>query len=225
MGCLGEFAGAGELADACVFGIFDNLRFFAVAQRAYNAYGVFFVGYHRGHAAEFALVEHVHQQGLYNVVHVVAQRNLVVAVFAGELDEFGAPLGTAPIAVQLTAFFKSTFYRHVLKEERDLRVLRRHPLQEFPRGLVRKVALDVDGGDFAVGQKTAHTAGQFHQEHAGILAAANGNQHLVAVFNQVEVVQCLGNLFADAFADGVGHVGSGGKKWGPRLRNPVLICS
>ena len=28
---LGKFTGAGELADACVFGILDNLRFFAVA--------------------------------------------------------------------------------------------------------------------------------------------------------------------------------------------------
>jgi hypothetical protein len=35
---------------------------------------------------------------------VVAERNLVVAVFAGELDEFGTALSTAPIAVELAAF-------------------------------------------------------------------------------------------------------------------------
>ena len=156
---------------------------------------------------------------------MVAQRDLVVAVLAGELDEFGAALGAAPVAVQLAAFFKSTFYCHVLEEKRNLRILRRHPLQEFSRGLVCKVALDVDGGDFAVGQKTAHAGGQFHQQHAGILAAADGNQHLVAVFNQVEVVQCLGDLFADAFADGVGH-GRGSfaafKKKGARLCDTPL---
>ena len=53
---------------------------------------------------EFALVQHVHQERFYDIVHVVAECNLIVAVFAGELDEFGAALRAAPVAVELAAF-------------------------------------------------------------------------------------------------------------------------
>ena len=137
---------------------------------------------------------------------MVPERNLVVAVFAGELDELGAALRAAPVAVEAMAFLEPAFHRHVLEVEWYLRVLRRHPLQEFPRGLVGEVALDMYRPDFAVRQELPHAGGEFHQEHARILPARNGNEHLVAVFNQVEVVERLGNLLADSFADCVCHV-------------------
>ena len=155
-------------------------------------------------------------------VGVMAERNLIVAVFAGELDEFGAALRAAPVAVEFAAFLEATFNGDIFEEKRNLRVLLCHALQEFARSLVGKVALDVDCPDFAVRQELAHAAGKLHQEHAGILAAAYRDQHLVAVFNQVEVVQCLSDFLADAFADGVGHFFR--LKRGSLSRGPDLIC-
>ena len=80
---------------------------------------------------------------------------------------------------------------------------------EYPDNLetigVGKVALDMDRSNFAVRQEFSHTARELHQQHAGILASAYGDQYLVAVFNQVEVVESLGDFSTDAFADGVGH--------------------
>ena len=70
----------------------------------------------------------------------------------------------------------------------------------------------MDCPDFAIRQELAHAGCKLHQENAGILAAAHRNQHFVAVFNQVEVVQCFGDFFADAFTDGVGHIVVGGRK-------------
>ena len=61
MACFREFAGAGELADVGVFGVGDDFVFFAVAERADDAARIFFVRHHGWHAAEFALVQHVHQ--------------------------------------------------------------------------------------------------------------------------------------------------------------------
>ena len=203
--CLRKFAGAGELADVGVFGVLDDFGFFAVAQRPDDAARVFLVGDHRRHAAEFALVQHVHQERLYDVIHVVAECNLVVSVFAGELDELGAALRAAPVAVELAAFLETSFDGNVLEEEWNLRILFGHALQEFARSLVGKVALDMDRSDFAVRQEFSHTARELHQQHAGILASAYGDQYLVAVFNQVEVVESLGDFSTDAFADGVGH--------------------
>ena len=150
MACLREFAGAGELADVGIFGVLDDFGLFAVAQRADNAAWVFFIGDHRGHAAELSLVQHVHQEGLYDVVHVVAERNFVVAVFAGELDELGAALRAAPVAVELATFLESAFDGDILEEERNLRILFRHALQKFARGLVCKVALDMDCANLAI---------------------------------------------------------------------------
>ena len=99
MTCFREFAGAGELADVRVFGIRDDFAFFAVAEWANNAARVLFVRHHGRHAAEFTFVQHVHQKRLDDVVHVVAERNLVEVVFACELDEFRAALRAAPVTV------------------------------------------------------------------------------------------------------------------------------
>ena len=183
MACLRELAGAGELADVRIFGVLDDFALFAVAQRADDAARVFFVGHHRGHPAELSLVEHVHQERLHDVVHVVAERNLVVSVLAGELDEFGAALRAAPVAVELASFLESPFHRHVLEEEWNLRVLRCELLQKISRRLVREVALDMDGAYFAVGQKLPHATREFHQQHARILATAHRNEYLVTVLD------------------------------------------
>ena len=92
-------------------------------------------------------------------------------------------LRAAPVAVELAAFLEASFYGHVLEVEGYLRVLLCHALQEFTRGLVGKIALDVDGAYFAVGQKFAHAVCQFHQQHARILAAAHRDEHLVTVLD------------------------------------------
>jgi len=59
--CFREFAGTGELADVCVFGVGDDFAFFAVAERADDAARVLFVWDHGRHATEFTFVQHVHQ--------------------------------------------------------------------------------------------------------------------------------------------------------------------
>ena len=132
---------------------------------------------------------------------MVAERDFVEVVFAGELDEFGAALRAAPVAVELAAFFEAGFYGDVLEIERDLRVFFCHALQEFTGRLVCKIALDVDGGKFALGPEFAEACGEFHQQHARILAAACGDEHAISVFNQVEVVDGFRNLLVDSLAD------------------------
>ena len=153
---------------------------------------------------------------------MVAERDFVEVVFAGELDEFGAALRAAPVAVELAAFFEAGFYGDVLEIERDLRVFFCHALQEFTGRLVCKIALDVYGSDFAIGQKLAHSTCKFHQQYAGILTAAYSDKHLVSVFNQVEVVKRFGDFLANAFANCVGHFFR--LKRGSLSRRPVLIC-
>ena len=54
--CFREFAGAGELANVCVFGVGDDFAFFTVAERAYDAARILFVWHHWRHAAELAFV-------------------------------------------------------------------------------------------------------------------------------------------------------------------------
>jgi len=203
--CFREFASAGELADVCVFGVGNDFAFFAVAERADDAARIFFVRYHRRHAAELALVQHVHQKRFDDVVHVVAECNFVEVVFACELDEFRAALRAAPIAVELAAFFEAAFYGYVFKIKRHLRIFFSHALQKFAGGLVCKVALDVDGCEFALGPEFAEACSKLHQEYARILAAACGNQHAVSVFNQIEVVNSFRNFLIDSFADLTRH--------------------
>ena len=200
MACFRKFAGAGELANVGVFGVGDDFAFFAVAERADDAARIFLVRYHRRHAAEFAFVQHVHQKRFDNVVHVVAERNFVEVVFACELDEFRATLRAAPIAIQLAAFLEAGLYGDVLKVEWHLRVFFCHALQEFAGRLVCKIALDVDGGEFALGAKFAEACGEFHQEDAGILATACSDEHAVSIFNQVEVVNGFRDFLIDSFA-------------------------
>lgn len=131
---------------------------------------------------------------------MVAECNLVEVVFACELDEFRAALCAAPIAIQLAAFFEAGFYGDVLKVEWHLRVFFCHALQEFAGRLVCKIALDVDGGKFALGAEFAEACGEFHQEYAGILATARGDEHAVSVFNQVEVVNGFRDFLIDSLA-------------------------
>ena len=166
MACFREFAGAGELADVRVFGIRDDFAFFAVAERANNAARVLFVRHHGRHAAEFALVQHVHQKRFDDVVHVVAERNFVEVVFTCELDKFRAALCAAPVAIEFATFFETCFYGDVFKVERHLRVFFCHSLQKFAWRLVCKIALDVDGGKFAFGPEFAESRGELHQQHA-----------------------------------------------------------
>ena len=166
MTCFREFAGAGELANVRVFGVGDDFAFFAVAERAYDAARVLFVRHHGRHAAEFTFVQHVHQKRLDDVVHVVAERNLVEIVFARELDEFRAALRAAPVAIELATFLETCFYGDVFKVEWHLRVFFCHALQKFAGSLVCKIALDVDGGKFAFGPEFAESCGEFHQQHA-----------------------------------------------------------
>ena len=200
MACFREFAGAGELADVRVFGIRNDFAFFAVAERADNAARVLFVRHHGRHSAELAFVQHVHQKRLDDIVHVVAERNLIEIVFACELDEFRAALRTAPITVEFAAFFEARFNGDVFKVEWHLRIFFCHALQKFARSLVCKVALDVDGGKFALGPEFAESCGEFHQQHTGILATACGYEHAVSIFNQVEVVNGFCDFLIDSFA-------------------------
>ena len=166
MACFREFAGAGELANVRVFGVGYDFAFFAVAERANNAARILFVRHHGRHSAELALVQHVHQKCFDDVVHVVAERNLIEIVFACELDEFRAALRAAPVTVQFAAFFEAGFHSYVFKVERYLRVFFCHALQKFARSLVCKIALDVDGGKFAFGPEFAESRGELHQQHA-----------------------------------------------------------
>ena len=99
MACFREFAGTGELANVRVFGVGDDFAFFAVAERANNAARVLFVWHHGRHAAEFALVQHVHQERFDDVIHVVAECNLVEVVFACEFDKLCAALRATPVTV------------------------------------------------------------------------------------------------------------------------------
>ena len=161
-----EFAGAGELANVCVFGVGYDFAFFAVAERADNAARVLFIRHHGRHATELALVQHVHQKRFDDVIHVMPERNFVEVVFACELDEFCAALCAAPITVQFAAFFKASFYGDVFKVERYLRVFFCHALQKFAGRLVCKIALDVDGGEFAFWPEFAESCGELHQQHA-----------------------------------------------------------
>lgn len=200
MACFRKFAGAGELANVGVFGVGDDFAFFAVAEWTDDAARIFLVRYHRRHAAEFAFVQHVHQKRFDDVVHVVAERNFAEVVFACELDEFRAALRAAPIAVQLAAFLEACFYGDILKVERYLRIFFCHALQKFARSLVCKVALDVDGGKFALGPEFAESSGELHQQYAGILAAACSDEHAVSIFNQVEVVIGFRDFLIDSFA-------------------------
>lgn len=205
MACFREFAGAGELANVGVFGVGDDFAFFAVAKRADNAARILFVRHHGRHSAEFALVQHVHQKRLDDVIHVVTERNLVEVVFACELDEFCAALRAAPVTVEFAAFLEARFYGDVLKVERYLRIFFRHALQKFARRLVCKIALDVDGGKFALWPEFAESCGEFHQQHAGILTAACGDEHAVSVFNQVEVVNGFRDFLIDSFTNLTRH--------------------
>ena len=200
MACFRKFAGAGKLADVGVFGVGDDFAFFAVAKWADDAARILFVWDHWWHAAELAFVQHVHQKRFHNVVHVVTERDFVEIVFACELDEFCAALRAAPIAVELAAFLEAGFYGDVFKVEGYLRVFFCHALQEFAGRLVCKVALDVDGGEFALGPEFAETCCKFHEEYAGILATACGDEHAVSVFNQVEVVTGFRDFFSDSLA-------------------------
>ena len=131
---------------------------------------------------------------------MVAECDFVEVVFAGELDEFRAALRAAPIAVEFAAFLQSTLNGDVLKVEGNLRVFFGHALQEFAWRFVCKIALDVDGGEFAVGTEFAEARREFHEEYAGILASAYGNQHAVAVFNQIEVVDGFRDFLIDSLA-------------------------
>jgi len=131
---------------------------------------------------------------------VVTERDFVEVVFACELDEFRAALCAAPIAIQLAAFLEAGLYGDVLKVEWYLRVFISHPLQEFAGCLVCEIALDVDGGEFALGAEFAEACGEFHQEDAGILATARGDEHAVSVFNQVEVVNGFRDFLIDSLA-------------------------
>ena len=205
MACFREFAGAGELADVRVFGIGDDLAFFAVAERANNAARVLFVRHHGRHAAEFALVQHVHQKCFDDVVHVVAERNFVEVVFACEFDKLCAALRAAPVTVQLAAFFEAGFHSDIFKVKWHLRVFFCHALQKFAGRLVCKIALDVDGGKFAFGPEFAESCGEFHQQHTGILATACGDEHTVSVFNQVEVVNGFRDFLIDSLANLTRH--------------------
>lgn len=200
MACFREFAGAGELADVRVFGIRDDLVFFAVAERADNATRVLFVRHHGRHSAELALVQHVHQKRFDDVVHVVAERNFVEVVFTCEFDKLCAALRAAPITVQLAAFLEARFYGDILKVERHLRVFICHALQKFAGRLVCKIALDVDGGKFAFGPEFAESRGELHQQHARILATACSDEHAVPVFNQIEVVDGFCDFLIDSLA-------------------------
>ena len=145
MACFRKFAGAGELANVCVFGVGYDFAFFAVAERANNAARVLFVRHHGRHSAELALVQHVHQKCFDDVIHVVTERNFVEVVFACKFDEFSASLRTAPVTVQFAAFFEAGFHSYVFKVERYLRVFFCHALQKFAGRLVCKIALDVGG--------------------------------------------------------------------------------
>lgn len=205
MACFREFAGAGELADVCVFGVGYDFAFFAVAERANNAARVLFVRHHGRHPAELAFVQHVHQKCFDDVVHVVAECNLVEVVFACELDEFRAALRAAPVAIEFATFFETCFYGDVFKVERHLRVFFCHSLQKFAGSLVCKIALDVDGSKFALGPEFAESCSEFHQQHAGILTAACGDEHAVSVFNQVEVVNGFRDFLIDSFTNLTRH--------------------
>ena len=132
---------------------------------------------------------------------MVAERDFVEVVFAGELDEFCAALRAAPVTVELAAFFEAGLYGDVLEVEGHLRVFFCHALQEFAWRFVCKIALDVDGGEFALGAEFAEARCEFHEEYAGILAAARGDEYAVSVFNQIEVVDGFRNLLVDSFAD------------------------
>ena len=136
---------------------------------------------------------------------MVAERNFVEVVFACELDEFCAALRAAPIAIQLAAFFEAGFYGDVFKVEWYLRVFFCHALQEFAGRLVCKIALDMDGGEFALGAEFTEACGEFHQEYAGILATACSDEHAVSVFNQVEVVNGFRDFLIDSFTNLTRH--------------------
>ena len=205
MACFREFAGAGELADVGIFGVCDDFAFFAVAEWADNAARILFVRHHGRHAAEFAFVQHVHQKRFDDVVHVVAERNLVEVVFACKLDEFRAALRAAPIAIELATFLEAAFYGDILKVKRYLRIFFCHALQKFAGCLVCKIALDMDGGEFALGPEFAEACGEFHQQYARILAAAGGDEHAVAVFNQAEVVNGFRDFLIDSLANLTRH--------------------
>ena len=131
---------------------------------------------------------------------MVAECDFVEVVFARELDEFCAALRAAPIAIELAAFLEAGFYGDVLKVEWHLRVFFCHALQEFAGRLVRKIALDVDGGEFALGAEFAEARCEFHEEYAGILATACGDEHAVTVFNQVEVVDGFRDFLINSLA-------------------------
>ena len=201
MACFREFAGAGELANVRVFGVRDDFAFFAVAKWADDTAWILFVRYHRRHAAEFAFVQHVHQKRFDDVVHVMAERDLVEVVFACELDEFRAALRTAPVTVQLAAFLEASFYGDILKVKRYLRIFFCHALQKFARSLVCEIALDMDRGQFAFGPEFAESCGELHQQHARILATACGDEHAVSVFNQIEVVNGFRDFLIDSLAN------------------------
>ena len=131
---------------------------------------------------------------------MVAERDFIEVVFAREFDELSAALRAAPIAIQLAAFFETGFYGDVLKIEGDLRVFFCHALQEFAGSLVCKIALDMDGGEFALGAEFAEACSEFHQEYAGILATACSDEHAVTVFNQIEVVDGFRDFLVDSLA-------------------------
>ena len=131
---------------------------------------------------------------------MVAERNFVEVVFACEFDKLCAALRAAPVTVQLAAFFEAGFYGDILKVERYLRVFFCHALQKFARSLVCKIALNVNGGKFAFWPEFAESCGEFHQQHARILATACGDEHAVSVFNQVEVVNCFRDFLINSLA-------------------------
>ena len=136
---------------------------------------------------------------------MVAERDLVEVVFACELNKLCAALRAAPVTVEFAAFLEARFYGDVLKVERYLRIFFRHALQKFARRLVCKIALDVDGGKFALGPEFAESSGEFHQQHARIFATACGDEHAVSVFNQVEVVNGFRDFLIDSFANLTRH--------------------
>lgn len=150
---------------------------------------------------------------------MVAKRDFVEVVFACELDEFCAALRAAPIAIELAAFLEAGFYGDVFKVEWHLRVFFCHALQEFAGRLVCKIALDMDGGEFALGAEFAEACGEFHQEYAGILATACGDEHAVTVFNQVEVV----NGFRDFLIDSLTYLTRHNLLYPNRAAVPIKI--